>query len=208
MNKCKGLVIEKIVHCKTHLQLLIKLKHMGFFKHSYLTLMLFCFCNFHAYSQDTIQEDSAKLKILRQEYSKIKLHISNYTVKEAHSYDNQYSFENRLYKGYFDASGNLIMLTFYLVDDGYGTKYEYYFKGGQCFFIFRENDWEPINENSQEFVYIYNEDVISFLIKKKEYKDETPFASVKTELVKKFDKDEYTFRPNKEKERFIQLLKK
>jgi hypothetical protein len=150
-----------------------------------------------------INDDSTKLTIIRKEHNNIKSSLPAYSIKEVNSTDQQYSYENREYKGYFDSSNHLVLLTFYIADEGYGTNYEYYFKEGQCFYIFRDNDWEPINEKSQEFVSIYNGEVISFLIKKKTYEDETPFSKIKAIPNKDFNKSEYTERPRMEKNRFL-----
>ncbi|MBN1180968.1 MAG: hypothetical protein JXB49_01685 [Bacteroidales bacterium] len=130
--------------------------------------------------------DSMKIVTIKKEFQKINANKDKYQVKTANYYredrtDDRYILyiTNIDFTGYFNEKGHLVLLTFTIWDDMYGSDYEYYFKDGKEFFLCKTNDFEPENKKSHEQFYVYNGIPILAMVKNKTYDDPTPFSEIK-----------------------------
>ena len=152
-------------------------------------------------------DNAGKVRLMKEEYNRILRNKPEYRSKEVF-YNNYMYADSKYYTGYFNEQNQLVLLEFSLYDGGYETDYEYYFKDGQAFYVFRNNYWEPENEESQEFAFIDGRKVILFLMKKKPLDDETPFSEIESTEETEFYEDEYTSRPAREMNNYIKALHK
>jgi hypothetical protein len=118
----------------------------------------------------------AQIISIRKEYQKINKELGSYKKKEAtwkpeNSYDGSY-MDHLKYTGYYNSSGQLVLLKYKRGEEGYWSLYEYYFKNNEIFFSFIHSG-DPEGGETEERIYFWDKKIIQAYLKTKPVDNET-----------------------------------
>lgn len=154
----------------------------------------------------------SNIELIEKEYHKIDSELATYTKKQATYHHEQKDGEMVIYSyslnytGYFNAKGELVLLTYSDSDEGYYSEYSYYFKDGNEFFLIKKNDFEREDELSINHYYMNKGKGFLAKIKKKTYEDETPFNQIEF-TIDSNNQFYYCGRGEENKKHFLNSLK-
>jgi len=138
---------------------------------------------------ENVIDKESKIKKIKEEYSRIE---SLRKTGELQAYNIAYLdsiayWNNTHYTALYDDQSKLVLLTYGIGEEGYYSENEIFFKDRKPFFAYSQSR-DADDRQSQERIYIYNDQIVEALVKLKSPEDTREFSEIKnaekTDLLK------------------------